>query len=491
MKSINDLEPKKVFKYFAEISSVPRESGKEGKIADYLESFAAKRGLKCTRDEYNNVIIKKPCTKGYEHCPTVILQGHMDMVCVSRPGTSHDFDNDGLCLYLDGDLLRAKDTTLGADNGIALGYGLAALDSDDMEHPALEVVFTTSEETGMQGAKKLNMSPLKGKLMISFDSGGFTEGRIYVGCAGNQSMRIRQRIIYADSSMQGSLCQIRVQGLKGGHSGGEIHKDRANADKCLARILYYLKDKVEYGIVSVCGGDPDNPVKSCIPDKAVAELLAADSNEVQKAVRLFDSIFKDEYAVTDENVEVIFEDYGHAEKRVFDLTTRDALIDFINVAPNGVYTMNKYFTDTPESSDNMGAIEMSPEEITYNVTIRSSKESRIDDLLAKFEILADLFGFRVETYNRLCGWEYNPQSKLKSLMERIYTEKYGQKPRFKVTHASTECGLFKEHIKDLDVISIGPIIYEEHTYNEYMEVVSVKELWDFICQVLRELKDLY
>lgn len=490
MAKLDGYKPEKVLYYFEKISSVPRNSLKEEKIADYLEEFAHRKKLEVNRDEYNNIVIKKKATLGYENCDTMILQGHSDMVCLSEEGYEHDFDKEGLDLYVEEGLIKARGTTLGADNGIALAYGLAVLDSEEIEHPNLEVVFTTAEEIGMVGAKNMDMSKLTGKNMISFDSGGFTEGRIYVGCAGGERFKLTQKIDFVKATLDSEVYEISIRGLKGGHAGGEISKGRANATLLIGRLLLELKKSIAYELVSIQGGDKATTIKHSIPERGNIIIKTEEKNKLEEIVASFEKMIIEEFGKVEDSIVIEIANKNETIEEVISSESLGKIIDTLIILPNGVLTMHKYFTDTPECSNNVGNLELIDKDLIYYISVRSSKDSLLDYVGEKLRVIADIYGYHMERDNRLSGWEYEPKSKLKDLIDEEYSAIYGEKPRFKITHASTECGLFKKQIKDLDVISIGPIIYEEHTVNEYMEINSINELWKFLCNILKRANEL-
>lgn len=487
MKALNNLQPEKVMRFFEEISDIPRESSKEAKIASYMENFARERGLECMRDASNNIIIRKPASKGYEDCSGMILQAHMDMVCVKEKGSDHDFDNEGLELYVEDGLIRARGTTLGADDGIGVAYGLAVLDSDDIKHPSLEVVFTTAEEIGMVGALALDMSHLKGKYMISFDAGGFTEGRIYVGCSGNIRMTAQQQLETEPlkKKQDGKAYEIALKGLKGGHAGGEIIKGRANGSVLLGRMLGRVLEIKDLSILKIQGGDKDNPIKNGIPDMFSMTVYTSFEKELKETAAEFLAEVENEFEVVEEGLVISVEETKETDIALTRKTAED-IEEVLWLLPNGVFSMNKRFKDTPECSSNVGNVEAEGNVLTYNFSVRSSKESVADFVLEKAQRIANLKGLKIAMGDRLPAWDYEPDSQMKDLVEAEYTRIYGRKPRFIVTPASTECSLFKRQIKGLDVISMGPIIYEEHTVKEYMEITSVDELWNFLKVILEK-----
>lgn len=487
MRTLEGLFPEKVMFYFEEISNIPRNSLHEEKIAEYIQNFAESRHMECIRDEINNVLIKKPASAGYEDCETLILQAHLDMICVKEPDYPHDFENDGLDLYVENGRIMARGTTLGADDGIGVAYGLAILDSDTLKHPPLEVVFTVAEEIGMVGAQHFDMKKLSGKYMINFDAGGFTEGRIYVGCAGNSKITLTQKLAY-EPGKSGCQYRISLKGLKGGHSGGEIAKGRGNATVLMGRLLQKLSQSADLDISHVQSGDPIGSNKHGIPDMFTVDVIAAQYENVSEPAAEFYEEIKNELQVIEENMSLSIEKLDVSSIFVLDKKTVTDMVDTLLLLPNGVYSMDKHFVDIPECSNNIGNLEIDEESgtLVYNLSVRSSKKSLLDFIAAKIKRIAELKGLNFTQGPYLPGWDYEDDSSLKNLIETEYIRMYGSNPRFKITHASTECGLFKEQIKDLEIISMGPIIYEEHTVNEYMGIDSVNVLWTFLCNILEK-----
>lgn len=487
MRVLDGIAPEKVMFYFEEISSIPRNSLQEDRIAAYIQNFAERRQLECIRDKLNNILVRKPASRGYEACNALILQAHLDMVCAKEPGSLHDFETDGLKLLIEGDRITANETTLGADDGIGVAYGLAILDSDDLKHPPLEVVFTAAEEIGMVGAQHFDMNLLSGKYMINFDAGGFTEGRIYVGCAGNLKITMKQRLTY-ELSKGGSQYRITLQGLKGGHSGGEIAKGRGNASVLMGRFLSKLYQREAADICRVQAGDFDSSNKHGIPDMFIIEVITDQYTVLEACAAEFHEEVKAELASVEESIGLSIEKLDTLSIHVMNRKCVSDLVDTLLLLPNGVHSMDKNFTDIPECSNNIGNLDMDEKAgtLTYNLSIRSSKKSLLEFIAAKIKRIAELKSFDVILGQYLPGWEFEADSPLKKLIEEEYIRLYHSKPRFKVTHASTECGLFKQQIEDLEIISIGPIIYEEHTVNEYLGIASVDVLWKFLCDILEK-----
>lgn len=492
MSVLDKYEPKMVMKFFEEISAVPRGSYNEEKIADYLVNFANQRKLEVRRDKYNNVLIKKPATKGYEHCDTVIMQGHSDMVCVTEAGYVHDFLNDGLKLYVEDGLIKAKGTSLGADDGIGVAYGLAILDSNDIQHPNLEVVFTAGEEVGMIGASHFDMSWLKGKMLISFDAGGFTEGRIYVGSAGCDKFLIKQPIEFVETNINKKQYEIKVYDFKGGHSGTAIVDGGGNGSVIIGRMLGKLIKACEnFVVLNIKSEFENNPLQYVIPNQASLVVSCGNYVEIETTVKRFEKEIQKELGNVDDNVKISIEEIPARYNNALTKKSIENIYEILTLMPNGVQSMNKYFTDTPETSINIGNLLIQGDELLYHISSRGAMESSLDFIVDKIDILSKYKNLYVQREKRLPVWDYKDNSKLKDLVENEYQRIYGNKPRFKVAHGSGEVGMFKRGCgEEFESIAIGPIIYEEHTANEYMEITSVNELYKFFCTILRKLKDI-
>lgn len=487
MYALTDLEPKAVMHWFEEISSIPRGSLKEEKIAAYIMEFARQRGLSCSEDAYHNVLVRKPASPGREQSPALILQAHTDMICAKEKGVEHDFEREGLELYVEGDRIRARGTTLGADDGIGVAYQLAILDDETMEHPAIEAVFTTAEEIGMVGASHFDMTQLTGKRMISFDAGGFTEGRIYVGCAGNQHGSLTQQLTFLPCRQAGSAVKITLSGLLGGHSGGDIGKGRGNGSVILGRLLSLLLADDTLEIVRFESGDISQENKNGIPAECNVVVCTAALQPLQEKLVAFEAVLRDELSDVDDGVRLTAEPYSASVGRVLSRDSAAAAARILTLLPNGVQSMQRVFPDTPECSCNIGNIEMEDASVVYYLSIRSCKESLMDAVCEKYKAVAAATGSQLTLGRRLPSWDYDKNSRMRQLVEAEYRKEFGAAPRFKVTHASTECSLFKTNEPEMDIISMGPIIYEEHTPNEYMGIESVGVLWTFLRNIIKQL----
>ncbi|MBU5455917.1 aminoacyl-histidine dipeptidase [Caproiciproducens sp. MSJ-32] len=484
MKVLKNLEPKKVFEYFEEISQIPRGSGNEKQISDYLVGVAKKLNLEVIQDEALNVIIKKPGTKGYENSPTVIIQGHMDMVCEKNKGVDHDFEKDPIKLRIIDDMIYATDTTLGADNGIAVAYALALLDSTDIPHPPLEILLTTDEETGMSGAMAVSREHLKGKLLINLDNE--EEGDFLVSCSGGIRSKFELSAELEDRADNTSLVDISISGLKGGHSGMDIIKERGNSNKLLGRVLKNLLSEVDFRLVSLNGGSKDN----AIPREADA-LIVIKESEVEKLEKLankWQEIFFNELKVQDPGVKVKISEVKEEISRVFTKDSTEKAINLLYLIPNGIDTKSPTIKDLVQSSTNLGVVRTENNKVHYDSAIRSSVESLKEEIVIRSKTIAEIIGCKFETTANYPGWEYNPDSKLRELCLDVYKRMYGKDGNIVAIHAGVECGLFNEKLGGLDMISFGPDLFDVHTPEEHMSIKSVQNVWEYLKEVLKELK---
>lgn len=481
---LKDLKPYEVFKYFEEISEIPRGSGNEKGISDYLVSFGKEHNLEVIQDSSLNVIIKKPATPGYENAPIMILQGHMDMVCEKNTATIHDFEKDPIKLRIDGDMVYASGTTLGSDNGIAIAMSLAILASKDIPHPALEVLVTTGEETGMGGAMGLDPKNIDGRTLINIDSE--EEGKLLVSCAGGIRETIALPIVWENVKENSIPCAVRVRDLKGGHSGMEIHKGRGNSNKIMGRFLSDLASSIDFSLVSLNGGAKNN----AIPREADAVILinSKDKALVEEKVHVWSSIFKNEFKVSDPEVNLHLEVLDNKFSRAFSKETTQKAIDLLCIIPNGIQTMSMEIPDLVQSSTNLGVVVTTENEVQYDSAIRSSIRSLKEDIVNTSRISAKVIGARFETRSDYPDWQYNADSKIRKVFEKVYKDMYGVDPEIVAIHAGVECGLFKEKFGEMDMISFGPNLFDVHTPNEHMSISSVSRSWSYLLQVLKEIK---
>lgn len=484
MNILQNLEPKKVFQYFEEISQIPRGSGNEKAISDYLVGVAKKLNLEVHQDEALNVIIKKPGTKGYENSTTVILQGHMDMVCEKNKGTDHDFEKDPLKLRVIDDMVYATDTTLGADNGIAVAYALAILDSTDIPHPPLEVLVTTDEETGMSGAMAVSKENINGKILLNLDNE--EEGHLLVSCAGGIRSKHTLKVNLEEIADYNNFLHIAVRGLKGGHSGMEINKERGNSNKIMGRILKSLLASVDYKLASVNGGSKNN----AIPREADA-IIALKASEVEKAKEIINSwneVLLNELKSQDPGVKVSILENTEKVEKVFTKIDTEKAVNLLYLIPNGINTNSVEIEDLVESSTNLGVVTTIGDKVEFDSAIRSSIASLKDEIVLRSKTVADLIGAEFETTASYPEWQYDSESKVRGICQDVYKRMYGKDAKIVAIHAGVECGLFNERLGKLDMISFGPNLYDVHTPQEHMSISSVKNVWDYLLEVLKELK---
>lgn len=482
MKVLHHLGCDNVFDYFEQICKIPHGSFHEKALSDYIVAFAKERGFYCRQDERNNVLIKKPGTAGYEASPALILQGHIDMVCDKNADVSHDFLTEGLHIYIDGDYIKAKGTTLGADNGIAAAYMLALLDAKDIPHPPLECVFTVEEEIGMGGATDFDAFDLEGKRFLNMDTE--EEGHLMVSCCGGRRMRMYLPAERMAADAQKKAYRLSIRGLKGGHSGADIHLQRASANVLMGRLLLELREKTDFDLVSVDGGNMDN----AICREATAVVLLSSAEEGAAVLAQMQEMFRREYKDRESDILLAMEAVTEAVSQVLTAEVRDNVIALLQLLPYGVQTMDTNMEGLVESSSNIGIVKTTEEHIYIDNAVRGSVESRKNAICKKIAVLGELCGAEVVGVNDYPGWQYNPDSKLLEIFKEAWIEKFGKEPKVVAIHAGLECGLFAEKIPDLDLISLGPDMYDVHTPDERLSISSTIRVWEYLKMVLQKLQ---
>ena len=482
MGKLNDLNPKDVFYYFEEICKIPHGSGNTQKISDYLREFAKERNLEHYQDEIGNIIIIKEASPGYEDHAPVMLQGHMDMVTVKEPDCAVDMTKEGLKLVVSGDRLMAEGTSLGGDDGIAVAYGLALMDGN-YRHPRLELVITVDEEVGMNGARVLDVTPLKAKRLINLDSE--EEGIFLSGCAGGA--RVNMDFSYVPVLRKGISFQVTVKGLKGGHSGAEIHKERGNAICLLGRILYRLLSETAMCIERLEGGVADN----AIPISAEAGLLLTGSeDEQEKLIQICAKAEKEfRMELQDKDGEVFIEvrREGDREIPVMEEGLSQKAVLLLNALPHGVQAMSATMPGLVETSLNPGILETTEGSIRVGISVRSSIDSAKAALIGQLKSIGALADACVEVTGDYPGWTYRKESLLREKMVDIYRELYGEEPKVEAIHAGVECGLLAYKIPELDCVSIGPEMKNIHTTEEELSISSAERVWNYLLNVLQVL----
>lgn len=475
-----------VFRFFEEICQIPHGSGNVKQISDYCAAFAKEQGLRFRQDEHNNIIIWKKASPGREDRPTVIIQGHLDMVCVKEPGSTKDLAKEGLSLETDGDMLFAKQTSLGADDGIAVAYALAVLASKEIEHPPLEVILTVDEEIGMLGATALKLEELNGRIMLNIDSE--EEGIFLAGCAGGATVVCT--IPLSQSKADGVLAEISIDGLTGGHSGTEIVCQRANANELLGRLFLELSDKLLYRVISVNGGEKDN----AIAKMASVRLLVRqeDTDVLVTAVKAFETVICHEYEATDPDLKVSVSIKTFASNQtVYEKDTQQKLIMALNYLPSGIQKMSADIKGLVQTSLNLGILREEEHLNTFTVnmyySVRSAVKSEKENLIKKLQSFTEYLGGSCCVSGEYPAWEYRKESPLREKMIEIYKKMFHAEPKVETIHAGVECGIIADKLQGLDCISFGPDILDIHTTRERLSISSTERTYAFLLAVLREL----
>ncbi len=483
MRKLIGLKPEKVFHFFEEISSIPRGSGDMEKISRYCADFAEKRELKYIKDDADNIVIFKDATEGYEDAETVIFQGHLDMVCQKDEESEIDFLKDGLDLYVDGDFVKAKGTTLGADNGIAVAMVLAILDSDEFAHPSLEAVFTTDEEIGMVGALQLDMSVLKGTKMINLDAE--EDGILTVSCAGGSDFVATMPVQRKEE--KGTLVEVTLRGLKGGHSGVEINDGRVNANILAGRYLNHLSKSENFDLISVDGGDKSN----AIPNLSKISVLVKDKESFVSETKKYLEIIKSEISSREPDFDYTVYTVNVSEEETKNVLTeeiKEKIIFALTLAPNGVVEMSKEIEDLVETSLNLGILKTEEEKITLHFALRSNKKSALRFLEEKLETFSENIGFVWEESGHYPPWEYKENSQLQKIYKECFIELNGFEPRFEAIHAGLECGVFSSAKDNLDCVALGPALSEVHTVNEKLSISSTERTFNLVVKMLENCR---
>ena len=482
MRVLEGLQPAAALSFFETLCAIPHGSRDTKAISDYCVRFAQERGLSWQQDASNNVIIRKPASPGYEDHPTVILQGHLDMVCEKNADCDIDFSKDGLRLRHDDTYIFADGTTLGGDDGIAVAMALAILDSSEIAHPALEAVFTVDEEIGMLGAAALDMSGLQGRVLLNIDSED--EGILTVSCAGGATSCLTVPVKRVP--VQGKAWRVGVRGLTGGHSGVEINKGRANANILLGRVLDALVQKLPVRLVSAAGGRKDNAIPNAA--EAVLALAEGDLPAAKQIVSACTADLRKEYAVADPGVTVTLEEADVCPQALTEEATL-RVVRYLLLVPNGIAAMSMDIPGLVQTSCNLGIFHVADGVLTAVSSVRSSVASQKQMLLARFAALSQLLGGSLQVTGAYPAWEYRRESVLREKMAAVYEQQTGRAPKIEAIHAGLECGLFAGQLPGLDCVSFGPDLVDIHTAREKMSISSVQRTWKFLLGVLEALKD--
>ena len=480
MAVFENIEPKKVFHFFEEISRIPRGTYNTKEISDYCVNFAKERGLFVIQDEWNNVIIKKPGTAGYEMSEPVILQGHLDMVCEKTADSGHDFMKDPIEIYVEDGWVKARDTTLGADNGIAVAMALTILDSKDIPHPPLEVIFTIDEEVGMTGALNIDLSQLKGTMLMNLDSE--EEDVLIAGCAGG--FRFVCSLPIEKTSANGVKMELEICGLRGGHSGVEIHQQRGNANKLAGRLLYHLTRQIKIALIEINGGSKDNVITSA--NKSV--IVAEDAKAVEETAAKLLAKWRDEFGKDEPDLDIKVHVLEEGSFEAMSDTSMKKVLQFIVNCPNGVDEYSRHLAGMVGTSDNLGVITTEKERVDFIVLTRSGIASKIDEFKERFMCLAESLGGTYEFNSEYPAWTCNAESRIREIALDAFEHVYGKRPEVTEIHAGLECGLLSGKKPELDCISFGPNMMDVHSFNERLEIASAAKIWEALKEILKRCK---
>ncbi|AWG25572.1 aminoacyl-histidine dipeptidase [Flavobacterium kingsejongi] len=481
-QEIRNLEPKQLWNKFADLNAVPRPSKKEEKVIAFMKDFGKKLGFETIEDEVGNVIIKKPATSGMENRKTIVMQSHLDMVHQKNNDTNFDFDTQGIEMYVDGDWVRAKGTTLGADNGLGVATIMAILESTDIPHPAIEALFTIDEETGMTGAMGLKGGLLDGEILLNLDTE--EDDEIDIGCAGGVDVTAT-RSYNEEETPEGSVgYTITVKGLNGGHSGMDIHKGLGNANKIMNRLLFDSFENFGLQIAEINGGS----LRNAIPRESVAKIVIS---TVFDEAFVFDmqEIIRDikaEFKTTEPNLTIDIQG-SDLPKKVMDLGVQEGLIRAIYAAHNGVYRMSPDMADLVETSNNIARVIVKDGELSIGCLTRSSVESSKQDLANALRSAFELFGCEVTETGSYPGWTPNVTSPILDVLVGIYEKQNGSKPSVVACHAGLECGILGTNYPDMDMISFGPTIKGAHSPDERANIASAQKYWKFVLEILSNI----
>ncbi|TBW28594.1 aminoacyl-histidine dipeptidase [Gramella sp. KN1008] len=483
-EEIRALEPKVLWNKFADLNAVPRPSKKEGRVIEFIKNFGNELGLETEVDEVGNVVIRKPATRGMENRKKIVLQAHLDMVHQKNNDTEFDFDNQGIEMYVDGDWVRAKGTTLGADNGLGVATMMAILESNSIEHPPLEALFTIDEETGMTGAKGLSPEILEGDILLNLDTE--EDDEIGIGCAGGVDITATRS--YEEENMPESYrsYEVKVQGLMGGHSGMDIIKGLGNANKLMNRLLVNTAEEFKLRISEIDGGG----LRNAIPRESTAVIALPETEEetFKKEFEKRAKAIKEEYASLEPNLILELNKIASQEK-VMDLASQRELVLALAGAHNGVYRMSPEIEGLVEASNNIANVTVKEGEIWIKCLTRSSVDSSKDDLANSIKSVFELAGFKVELSGEYPGWAPNSDSAILKTLDGIYQKMNGEKAHIAACHAGLECGIIGSHYPGMDMISFGPTIRGAHSPDERASIKSAQKYWDFLLEVLRNIPE--
>jgi dipeptidase D len=481
---VNDLLPAALWQNFARLNAVPRASKKEKQVIDFMWSFGEGLGLNTFQDAAGNVVIKKPATPGMENRQTVVLQSHLDMVHQKNGDTDFDFDTQGIDMFVDGDWVKAKGTTLGADNGIGVATIMSLLAATDIEHPALEALFTVDEETGMTGAKELDPVPFKGKILLNLDTE--EDDELTIGCAGG--IDTNTSYAYEEVSVAaGQLAfEINVRGLMGGHSGMDIHKGRGNANKLMNRLLHAAKKSIAIQLYRVNGGS----LRNAIPRESTAIVVVPEAQKLLFLAffNIYTTVLREENQTVEPGLQILINECPVPETVMADADFVK-IVNAIYAVPNGVYRMSPDIDGLVEASSNLARVIIEEGRFVTQSLQRSSVESTKDDVAQAVGAGFENIGCEVSLSGDYPGWKPNPDSAILRLMTTLYTNRFGKAPKVEACHAGLECGILGGHLPGMDMISFGPTIRGAHSPDERVQISSVEKFWSYLLDVLKAIPE--
>ncbi|MCR5590809.1 MAG: beta-Ala-His dipeptidase [Lachnospiraceae bacterium] len=475
---ITELEPKKVFGFFNELTKIPRGSGNEKAVSDYLVDFAGKRGLIAYQDDFFNVTILKPATAGMEDKDNVILQAHMDMVCVADKDAEKDPAKHGVDAYAEDGFVKAKGTSLGADDGIGIALILSVLDSDDISHPMIEAVFTADEEVGLGGANGYDPSHLKGKRLINIDTE--EENHLVIGCAGGCRCEVSNKC--KPQKAEGNIYELTISGLAGGHSGMEIDKGGANANVLMGHLFSLACANVELNIGTYEGGTKDNAI--CTSATATVVVKKKQGKAFEKIVKTYADEIMTQYCVTDPGLTVKCKDKGKGKLEVMSTKDLRRFVSLLNVLPHGTAKMSQ-IADMVETSSNIGVVSAKPKNFGIVVSLRSNRDASVEYMITKVETIASAFGAAFQVRGKYPAWQSDGISDFAKNAQAAYSRLFGKEIEIITIHAGLECAVFSQKIKGLDAISIGPDLFDVHTSSEKLSIESTKREWEYLLELLK------
>ena len=481
-KELDKLQPSGVWKYFQEICKIPRPSKKEEKIAAYLVDFGKKHGLETIVDEIGNILIRKPATKGMEDRKTVVLQSHIDMVCEKNSDTVHDFDNDPIQPFIEGEWVKARGTTLGADDGIGVAAQLALLETDKIAHGPIECLFTVDEETGLTGAFGLKSDLLKGRILLNLDSED--EGEIFIGCAGGIDTLISMNYIKTRVEEGRIAYKVKVSGLTGGHSGDDINKGRGNANKILNRMLWEASQRFAMRLAMFDGGNLRNAIAR--EAEALITLPKHTAAEFEKFIKRGQEIVMHELKATEPGLK-IYAESTHLPALVFDAVAQTHLLNALYACPHGVIAMSADIPNFVETSTNLASVKTLDDKVVISTSQRSSVDTSKDDIANMVEAVFSLAGATSVRSDGYPGWTPNPNSEILDISVKSYTKLFKAEPKVLAIHAGLECGLIGEKYPGMDMISYGPTIKGAHSPDERLLIDTVQKFWDLTIDILKNI----